>query len=93
MKQQPPRELDGAEVSQFALIGTVQTPTGNTFHFGDFPKVVRGLALASYDQEESVYLFYCDEEWNVLTDTCHSSAEDAIRQARFEFEGLEFQAL
>ncbi|SFR22610.1 hypothetical protein SAMN04488564_106266 [Lentzea waywayandensis] len=93
MTQQPPGELDGARVLQFALIGPAQPATGNTFHFGDFPDVVRGLALACYEGGKSVYLFYCDAEWNVLTDTCHSTSQDAIDQARFEFGGLEFQDL
>jgi hypothetical protein len=58
-----------------------------------FPDVVRGLALARYSGEKTVYLFYCDEESNVVSDTAHSSVEEAIDQARFEFEGLEFEPL
>jgi hypothetical protein len=54
---------------------------------------VRGLALARYSGEKTVYLFYCDEESNVVSDTAHSSVEEAIDQARFEFEGLEFEPL
>lgn len=80
-------------MSRFALLGPAHTPTGRTFHFGAFPDVVRGLALASYAGDQSVYLFYCDDEWNVLTDTWHASVDDAIRQARSEFEQLEFHAL
>ncbi|NKE56546.1 hypothetical protein FXN61_06750 [Lentzea sp. PSKA42] len=94
MTQRPPAELDGAEVFSFAPVGAAQKPTGGTVHsVSDFPDVVRGLALARYSGEKTVYLFYCDEESNVVSDTAHSSVEEAIDQARFEFEGLEFEPL
>lgn len=91
MTSTPPSELDGAEVFMFALVGAAQRPTGATVHsVTGFSEVFRGLALARYEENE-VYLFYCDEEWNVVSDTWHANVEDAMAQARFEFEGLEFE--
>jgi hypothetical protein len=88
---EPPRELDGAAVLRYALVGDEQRPTGKTVHsVTNFADVVRGLALARYEEGE-VYLFYCDEEWTVVSDTCHATEEDAIGQARFEFDDLDFQ--
>ena len=26
------------------------------------------LAIAQYEESEDVYLFYCDQQWNVITD-------------------------
>ncbi len=90
MKRKAPAELDGAEVFMFAPVGAAQRPTGATVHsVTGFASVVRGLALARYEAG-AVYLFYCDEEWNVVSDTWHANVEDAIDQARFEFEGIEF---
>ncbi len=87
----PPRELDGATVLRYALVGDEQRPTGKTVHsVTNFADVVRGLALARYEKGE-VYLFYCDEEWTVVSDTCHATEGDAIGQARSEFDGLDFQ--
>ncbi|ANZ36242.1 hypothetical protein BBK82_09385 [Lentzea guizhouensis] len=90
---EPPRELDGARVFGYALVGPAHTHTGRTVHsVTNFADVVCGLALAQYD-EDAIYLFYCDEEWNVVSDTCHSSEQDAVAQARFEFDGLDFHRL
>lgn len=67
----PPEFLDGVRVVQFASLEQAQ-PTGKTRH------VVNGLevsgfaavAVAQCDEDASgVYLFYCDESWNVVTDT------------------------
>jgi hypothetical protein len=48
------------------------------------------LAIARYDDEEGIYLFYCDEGWNAVTDTYHDTIEHAIAQAEFEFESVTF---
>jgi hypothetical protein len=38
--------------------------------------------------EAGIYLFCCDSEWEVLTDTWHSSVDNAKAQAEFEYEGI-----
>jgi hypothetical protein len=48
-----------------------------------------GLAICVYETgDEGFYLFYCDEEWRVVTDTWHETLEDAKSQAEFEYEGV-----
>lgn len=47
-----------------------------------------GLAICRYGDGEGYYLFYCDREWEVVTDTHHQSVEDARSQAEFEYTGV-----
>ncbi len=44
--------------------------------------------MAEYENEPGVYIFYCDVEWNVLTDMLHADLADAEKQARLEYRGL-----
>jgi hypothetical protein len=37
------------------------------------------------------HLFYCDEAWSVVTDTLHDDEQAAEAQARWEFDGVEFE--
>ncbi|MFD6394723.1 hypothetical protein [Nocardia sp. NPDC060259] len=92
MCDQPPRLLDGAVVEMFASARGAES-TGRTRHYvgGEPVTWIDRLAIARYDDAENVYLFYCDEGWAVITDTWHETAEDAIAQAEFEFEGLIFE--
>jgi hypothetical protein len=48
------------------------------------------LALAQYDDDPGIYLFYCDEDWNAVTDAYHDDLEHAVAQAEFEFGPVEF---
>ena len=48
-----------------------------------------GLAI-EYPNDRGFYLFYCDGEWGVVTDTYHDSVENAVDQAEFEFSGVQF---
>ena len=89
----PPRNLDGARVLQHAIVADGAAPTGNTIH-RFHPSGVMGpaaaLAICQYDGEDGCYLFYCDADWNVSTDTWHESVAAALRQATFEYVGLSF---
>jgi hypothetical protein len=46
------------------------------------------LAICQYAGESSFYLFYCDEDWTVCTDTFHMTLEDAKHQAEYEYDGI-----
>ena len=87
---QPPANLDGAKVLYYAIIDQGQQPTGNTLHRigGELMPPASGLAVCRYEKDTGFYLFYCDGEWRVLTDTWHESVEDALNQAEFEYEGV-----
>jgi hypothetical protein len=61
--------------------------TGATRHTRDgipVPKAVK-LKIVQLAGDESIYLIHYDEDGNELTDTCHSSVEEALDQAEFEF--------
>ncbi|WP_328422991.1 hypothetical protein OG470_10025 [Micromonospora sp. NBC_00389] len=91
MSATPPALLDGARVQMFANLGPGHSPTGATRHsISNFAEVVARLAIARYDDAAEVYLFYCSQEWEVVTDTCHSTEMDALAQAEFEFGGVTF---
>ena len=87
----PPVVLDGARVMAFALLAPpvlargATLPQVNGVDVGPFAAV----AICKYDGDVNIYLFYCDETWNVVTDTCHESVELAKRQAAFEFGGID----
>jgi hypothetical protein len=92
---QPPKLLDGARVLQFASLAQAQ-PTGNTMHVvhGVVANRFAAVAIAKYDEDaRGVYLFYCDDDWNVITDTLHEDVSSAIQQANFEFGLLAFESV
>lgn len=85
-----PTELDGAAVLSTAV---ALRGAGRTRHFRDGALLndgIRNLAIARYDEADEVYLFYCDADWNVLTDTLHPTVEAAAGQAQFEFGDVIF---
>ena len=90
--QPPPEILDRARVLQFASLARSQ-PTGKTRHVVGGAEITgfAAVAIARYDDEPNgVYLFYCDRDWNVITDTRHEDIAAALAQADFEFGLLQF---
>jgi hypothetical protein len=86
-----PQALDGARVLYYTQIDQRQTSTGKCRHtvYGEPLGAVSGLAICRYDDDAGeFYLFYCDENWDVRTDTCHTTLEEAMAQAEFEYEGV-----
>lgn len=86
-----PRLLDGARVLETASLRG-STPTGRTRHVVNGAEITdfATLAIAAYDRNPGVYLFYCDDTWRVVTDTLHDSVEAARAQAELEFGPLTF---
>ena len=86
----PPAKLDGAKVLFYATLHQEHRATGNTRHYvgGELMRPAAGLAICRYESDVGFYLFYCDGEWNVVTDTYHESVEEARNQAEFEYEGV-----
>ena len=75
--QSPPVTLDGARVLKFAGLTPTQTTGQMTTHIGDEPLTeFAAIALAKYDNDPGVYIFYCDIEWNVLTDMLHATRRE-----------------
>ena len=88
--KQPPSEMNGAKVLSYVTLRKEHLPTGNAKHYvgGELMQPVSNLAICRYENDEGFYLFYCDTEWNVMTDTWHESAEHAREQAEFEYAGV-----
>lgn len=86
-----PTVIDGARVLLVADLANAAT-TGKIRHAVDGVDVTNfaGLAIAKYEDEESVYLLYCDEDWQPVTDTYHESVAAAIEQANFEYRNFTF---
>jgi hypothetical protein len=87
---QPPKQLDGARLVCFAKITDAVKPTGKTRHEvgGMVLGSAKALAICQYENENDYYLFYCDDNWSVLTDTWHEKIEGAKHQAEFEYAGI-----
>ena len=47
-----------------------------------------GLAICRVQEAEEFFLFGCDADWNVVTDTWHQSLDEAKDQAEWEYEGV-----
>ena len=94
MGEEVPIVVDGARVLAVADIRTA-TPTGATKHIvgGQEATGFQGLAIATYEGQGGFYLFYCDDHWQVVTDTWHQTYEDALAQAAFEFGQVEFEGM
>jgi hypothetical protein len=86
-----PSTIDGAEVLLTADIGAARR-TGRTRHVvdGAVRTDVSHLAIARYPGGDEVYLFSCDDAWEVVTDTCHDDVREALDQARFEYDDAVF---
>ena len=87
-----PDQLDGAQLICFTVLDDRHIPTGGTRHSVDGEPIAgfAGLAICEYpNTEKEFYLFYCDRDWNVVTDTCHQSLDDAKSQAAFEYQGVD----
>lgn len=86
-----PQIIGGARALKVADIRGM-APTGITRHVvgGRVIERFAGLAIARYDGDSGVYLFYCDAEWTTITDTWHEDVEAAVDQAELEFGPVEF---
>jgi len=86
---QPPQELDGAQVVCFAFLDNLVASGGTTHRIaGEVQADFSGLCIAQYPGEDNHYLFYCDSDWSVVTDTVHLNMSDAKQQAEYEYSGV-----
>ncbi len=88
--QTPPTELDGAKILCYVLLKKEHRAMGNTRHYRD-GRLVQGLSalgICRYENESGFYLFYCDNKWDVVTDTHHDTLGRAKDQAEFDYKGI-----
>ncbi len=73
-----PIKLDGAIV----LYYTSQDDYGySIFPNGEIADHYRYLAICKYTQDDTYYLFCCDENYEVVSDTLHNSIEECLETA------------
>ena len=79
----------GALAICYTRIDERHRPTQKTRHTvnGRPQGAMAGLAICQYPGDPGFYLFYCDADWKVLTDTLHDSLARAQAQAEFEYQG------
>lgn len=87
-EQEPPSIVGGASVALYTVLDHRHRPTGACSHVvaGEPQAPFAGLAICQ--SEDGYFLFYCDEDWNTVTDTWHASLAEAKEQAEFEYEGV-----
>jgi hypothetical protein len=95
--------LGSAVVDRYARLTEGFRPTGRTRHYlgaivvddgelegGTLIPAAAALAIAHYLTEDGYYLFGLDVRGDVQSDTWHETIEDALAQAEFEYEGLDW---
>jgi hypothetical protein len=71
----PPAELDGAQVLEWAWS---EVPFGIIrYTDGTLRCEVHGLAICQYPNDNKVYRFSCDREWNVQQDMDYNTVAEA----------------
>lgn len=85
-----PSRIGNADVIMWAIISDELRTTGSTKHLigGQLEAEFTALAICRYPNENGCYLFYCNSDWEAVTDTFHARLEDALEQAEFEYEGI-----
>ncbi len=91
MNGECPKEIGGANVIGYAIIGSDNTRTGNSKQIvaGETKAAATAMIIAQYDNDSAYYVFGCyGPEWATETDTWHEDLEDAIEQLDWEYENL-----
>jgi hypothetical protein len=85
----PPELVGGERVVRWSHVDGRHRPTGACKQIvaGQSQGPVACLAICEC-KDGCYYLFGCDSDWNVITDTWHETVEDALDQAEFEYEGI-----
>lgn len=89
--QPAPEDIGGYEVVCYTLLDERHEPTGRAAHSvgGADSDAPAGLAICLDDGSNAYHLFYCDADWDPVTDSWHHTLDDAKNQAEREFAGVE----
>ena len=83
----PPPTISRLPVVCFTPIDARHRPTGATKHWVGRQLLGGASGLAVCAGGGGYYLFYCDADWEPVTDTWHGTVADAQAQAEFEYAG------
>jgi ClpX C4-type zinc finger len=86
----PPPVLVGARVLTYAATDSSVTYTGrSTLHVdGELLGAVPHLVICQNFGAKNVLLLYCDEAWNSLVASEHTSIKEAKERAEIEYRGV-----
>ena len=86
----PPEAIGGAAIVCYSPVDERHHFTGICKHTvaGQLMGAMAGLAVCQYAQDGGFYLFGCDADWQVVTDTWHETLADAQEQAEHEYTGI-----
>ncbi len=73
---------------EYIILTKKHKRTGNTKHIVAGKRISNFSLLAICQEKPGFYLYYCDSNWEVITDSFHFTIEDAKNQASFEYEGI-----
>ena len=80
-----PQSLDGARVC-------ARTSSRGSEQYGVIERpgptkdrTITGFAVCKYQDQEHFYLFGCNCQWSILSDTCHDSLADALEFAQAQY--------
>jgi hypothetical protein len=84
-----PSQLDGANVLYFCRLDERVRPSGrHTINLEDGVLYAPAYAaVCQYKGREDVYRFYCDDQWQVVTDMNYSSVEEAVADIENGYPG------
>jgi hypothetical protein len=55
---------------------------------GNLLEKVPALAMCRYKEDNGVYVFHCNESWEVITDDLFDSIEEAFEQSSLQYNNL-----
>jgi hypothetical protein len=85
---EPPQDLDGAKVIMWAWSG--HKPFGFVGNDDDSERdIIYGLAICSYGENEGIYRFSCDRNWEVVMDGYYDTIEQALGQLPDQYKNVE----
>ncbi len=90
MSTNVPNEIDGSVTVVYSTIDDRHSPTDESKHYaaGQLAPTPAALAICRYEDANAFYLFGCDANWEVITDSCHLSLDEAKDQAEREYNGV-----
>jgi len=81
----PPREIDGARVIEWAWSGS--EPFGTVcFENGKVSAEIFGLAICKYSNSETIYRFSCDSKWETEQDFGYASIQEAKANLPLQYQ-------
>jgi hypothetical protein len=83
-----PAEIHGGRVIRWSWIDGRHRATGACRHIvgSEVQGPAAALAICQFEGEKTYFLFGCNADWKVVTDSWNETLELALAQAEFEYE-------